>query len=581
MIDYRINNVINMKRKTSSTLIVAALLLSTTASIVFAEISVNNIPSGWSLDDTVVDLGMHSWPLLNGTSTVTGYKNSEYKNLIHRGTRGLCVGGRENDETDDYDRPEVIEIVFDDLQFLLSFEIRSLFNESHDEIMVKEQCDVDLYLSGLLVGHYDVFGEEEIGTDNGSVIISSVNTLFDKILFYVNQSEPYVEYSEFAVTRLELCEGTISFIYPFSGVDDVNRPPNADAGGPYNGYVNQSIIFDGSNSSDDGVIVSYLWDFGDKTTGIGETTTHNYTNVGEYIVTLTVTDDKGATDTDTTTVTVESEEEDLPPIVKITKPEKNRLYRFNIRFRRLLGKTKIFGPIIIKVDAKDDNKIEKVEFYIDGELKHTDDKYPYNCIWLFKKPLKLKKEYVIKVIAYDDAGQNSSDELAVLRQRPHPIIAGGIFIGGVLALLKNRQKETETETEPSEPDRDRKKFNQAPVADVGGPYNGEVDEEIQFDGYDSKDIDGDIVSYKWDFGDGNTSSGVSPTHIYEKPGEYVVKLTVTDDDGKTDTDTTTATISEKESKELPGLEAIVAGGVIAALLSSLIGFLLWKRKKKK
>lgn len=39
------------------------------------------------------------------------------------------------------------------------------------------------------------------------------------------------------------------------------------------------------------------------------------------------------------------------------------------------------------------------------------------------------------------------------------------------------------------------------------------------------------VCYSWDFGDGCTGEGVCVTHIYEKPGEYTVKLTVTDDSG--------------------------------------------------
>jgi hypothetical protein len=35
------------------------------------------------------------------------------------------------------------------------------------------------------------------------------------------------------------------------------------------------------------------------------------------------------------------------------------------------------------------------------------------------------------------------------------------------------------------------------------------------------------VSYRWDFGDGETSSEISPVHIYTNPGQYMVKLTLT------------------------------------------------------
>jgi PKD repeat protein len=65
------------------------------------------------------------------------------------------------------------------------------------------------------------------------------------------------------------------------------------------------ITFDGSGSTDpDGTIISYDWDFGDTATGSGVSPTHSYTTVGTYTVTLTVTDDLGATDQDTLTVTV-------------------------------------------------------------------------------------------------------------------------------------------------------------------------------------------------------------------------------------------------------------------------------------
>lgn len=84
-----------------------------------------------------------------------------------------------------------------------------------------------------------------------------------------------------------------------------NIAPKAHAGGPYFGCVNRTITFDGSNSSDsDGNIASFAWIFGDGSTGTNETTTHAYSSVNNYTVTLTVTDDDGLTDSDTATVYV-------------------------------------------------------------------------------------------------------------------------------------------------------------------------------------------------------------------------------------------------------------------------------------
>jgi PKD repeat protein len=62
---------------------------------------------------------------------------------------------------------------------------------------------------------------------------------------------------------------------------------------------------DATASADpDGTIASYAWDFGDGKTGSGVKATHPYTTAGTYTITLTVTDNKGATGLTTRTVTV-------------------------------------------------------------------------------------------------------------------------------------------------------------------------------------------------------------------------------------------------------------------------------------
>jgi len=88
-----------------------------------------------------------------------------------------------------------------------------------------------------------------------------------------------------------------------------------------------------------------------------------------------------------------------------------------------------------------------------------------------------------------------------------------------------------------------------PVAVPGGPYSGKVGEPIEFNGSESYDADGIIVSWVWDFGDETPPvEGEIVTHTYDIPPEpeddyYTVTLTVTDNDGLTDSGDTEAYIS--------------------------------------
>ncbi|WP_199922565.1 S8 family serine peptidase [Pseudoalteromonas piratica] len=83
----------------------------------------------------------------------------------------------------------------------------------------------------------------------------------------------------------------------------------------------------------------------------------------------------------------------------------------------------------------------------------------------------------------------------------------------------------------------------APVAPV-------ADFSFERDGYNvmftntSSDRNNDIVSYAWDFGDGNTSSQASPVHAFATAGTYNVTLTTTDSEGLSDTVTKEVIISD-------------------------------------
>ncbi len=125
--------------------------------------------------------------------------------------------------------------------------------------------------------------------------------------------------------------------------------------------------------------------------------------------------------------------------------------------------------------------------------------------------------------------------------------------------------------------------NQAPIADVGGPYQGNINGAIMFDGSGSHDEEGAIVGY-WNFGDNSSGTGLSPTHVYTTPGTYIVTLTVTDEDGDSTTASTSVTITQSTSQgnnaegfsvfdlEIPFPVIIII--VFLSVLGVIIGFIL-------
>jgi hypothetical protein len=100
-----------------------------------------------------------------------------------------------------------------------------------------------------------------------------------------------------------------------------NQSPVATFVVPPKVTSNESVVFDASGSIDaDGVIVSYVWDFGDGTQGTGKTATHVYQAPGHYTVILTVTDDAGLTSTVTMVVTVSAQAPSPPPVTTVSLP---------------------------------------------------------------------------------------------------------------------------------------------------------------------------------------------------------------------------------------------------------------------
>ena len=122
--------------------------------------------------------------------------------------------------------------------------------------------------------------------------------------------------------------------------------------------------------------------------------------------------------------------------------------------------------------------------------------------------------------------------------------------------------------------------NEPPTANAGGPYISHVNTSILFDASKSSDPDGDdIVSYAWDFGDGTNGNGMTVEHSYNLSSNYAVKLTISDDQGKTSAISTYANITiqlmnqngkdsnDEEDDGIPGFEIILIIIAIGVILS--------------
>ena len=73
-------------------------------------------------------------------------------------------------------------------------------------------------------------------------------------------------------------------------------------------------------------------------------------------------------------------------------------------------------------------------------------------------------------------------------------------------------------------------INQPPIASFTyTPENPVANQTITFNASDSYDLDGTIISYEWDFGDGTNGTGEIVEHSYSSAGNYTVNLTLTDD----------------------------------------------------
>ena len=94
--------------------------------------------------------------------------------------------------------------------------------------------------------------------------------------------------------------------------------------------------------------------------------------------------------------------------------------------------------------------------------------------------------------------------------------------------------------------------NKSPIALFeASTTTGDAPLTVTFDASASSDPDGSISRYAWDFGDGNSDSGKTVTHIFSAAGSYTVNLTVTDNEGASANNNKTITVTSPGGNHSP------------------------------
>ncbi len=103
--------------------------------------------------------------------------------------------------------------------------------------------------------------------------------------------------------------------------------------------------------------------------------------------------------------------------------------------------------------------------------------------------------------------------------------------------------------------------NQPPVAFIAAPLQAQVGMLLTFDASASTDVDGSIIRYAWNFGDGSAWNGMTIIKVYTQTGVYNVTLTVTDNAGATGQAIQSITIEPPPPDNVPPTAVISGDGI--------------------
>ena len=127
---------------------------------------------------------------------------------------------------------------------------------------------------------------------------------------------------------------------------------------------------------------------------------------------------------------------------------------------------------------------------------------------------------------------------------PKLVVSYEVAPGAIEIVPEDEDEESEDETQEEVTASE----NEAPMAIADGtPTTGKAPLEVSFTGGNSSD-DSEVSSYTWNFKDGSSATTANPKHTFNEIGSYEVTLTVTDNEGLTNTDTVLITVTDEENE---------------------------------
>jgi PKD repeat protein len=254
-------------------------------------------------------------------------------------------------------------------------------------------------------------------------------------------------------------------------------PAAAFAFSPATPEVGELVTLDASTTRDEGVpcgTCSYAWNFGGEGTASGMIVKHAFGAGGAYLVTLTVTDVGGSTSSTQQTITVSAPG---PATVAFSV----------VPAQPIAAQTATFTSVT--TPATNHRIVSYVWSWGDGSSSQS------TAAASIQHTFDQAGTYPVTLTVRDDLGQSANVTNAV------------VVTSGLLAVL-----------------------TQSPASPVA------VGQTVFFDGSGSSSSTGTrITNYLFDFGDGASQSSAFPTakHEYAATGAYIVKLTITDERGRT------------------------------------------------